>query len=79
MRTTIDIADELFRRAKKKAADQGVPLRAVVEEAIRRYLSDRGATSGYKFRWTTEKGELMPGVDLDDRDALFDVMDGKRK
>ena len=79
MRTTVDIGDDLFRRAKKRATDEGVPLRTVIEEALRRYLSDRGAASGYKFRWTTEKGELAPGVDLDDRDALFDFMEGKRK
>lgn len=79
MRTTIDIADELMRRAKKKAADDGVPLRNVVEAALRRYLSDRPTATGYKLRWTTERGELMPGVDLDDRDSLFDVMDGIKK
>jgi hypothetical protein len=79
MRTTIDIGDELMRRAKKKAADDGVPLRDVVESALRRYLSDKPKESGYKLRWTTEKGELMPGVDLDDRDSLFDIMDGRRK
>ena len=40
MRTTMDINDELMRHAKKKAADDGVPLRDVVEDALRRYLSE---------------------------------------
>ena len=31
MRTTIDIGDELLRQAKRRAADEGTPLRAVVE------------------------------------------------
>jgi hypothetical protein len=79
MRTTIDINDELMRQAKKKAADDGVPLRDVVEDALRRYLSEKPGASGYKLKWTTEKGELMPGVDLDDRDSLFDLMDGIKK
>lgn len=79
MRTTIEIGDELMRRAKKKAADEGVPLRNVVEAALRRYLSERPAASGYKLKWTTEKGTLMPGVDLDDRDSLFDIMNGIKK
>ena len=75
MRTTIDINDELMRHAKKRAANDGVPLRDVVEDALRRYLSDKPAATGYKLKWTTETGELMPGVDLDDRDSLFDLMD----
>ena len=79
MRTTMDISDDLMRRAKKKAADDGVPLRDVVEDALRRYLSEKPAASGYKLKWTTESGELMPGVDLDDRDSLFDLMDGIKK
>lgn len=79
MRTTMDIADELMRRAKQKAADDGVPLRNVVEAALRRYLSEKPAATGYKLRWSTEKGTLMPGVDLDDRDSLFEIMDGIKK
>jgi len=79
MRTTIDINDELMRHAKKKAAHDGVSFRDVVEDALRRYLSEKPAASGYKLKWTTESGELMPGVDLDDRDSLFDLMDGIKK
>jgi len=79
MRTTMDISDELMRHAKKKAADDGIPLRDVVEDALRRYLAAKPATSGYKLKWTTESGKLMPGVDLDDRDSLFDLMDGIKK
>lgn len=79
MRTTIDINDELMRHAKKRAANDGVPLRDVVEDALRRYLSEKPAATGYKLKWTTETGELMPGVDLDDRDSLFDLMDGIKK
>ncbi len=79
MRTTISINDELMFRAKKKAVDDGVPLRDVVEDVLGRYLSEKPAARGYKLKWTTEKGELTPGVDLDDRDARFDLMDGIKK
>ena len=76
MRTTLDISDELFRRAKLRAADEGVPLRSVVEAALRDYLSGKARRPGYKLRWTPDKGELVPGVDLDDRNALHDRMNG---
>jgi len=76
MRTTVDIADELFRQAKKRAAEEGIPLRRVVEEALRRHLTSRPRAAGYRLRWRSTKGEALPGVHLDDRGALYDIMDG---
>jgi len=76
MRTTVDLADELFRRAKKRAADEGVPFRVVVEAALRRYLTDpKRSGKGYRLRWKPEKGKTRPGVNLDSRAALLDLMD----
>jgi hypothetical protein len=34
MKTTLEIPDALFRRAKSAAAEQGIPLRALVTEAL---------------------------------------------
>ena len=39
-KTTIEIADNLILKAKKKALELGQPLRALVEEALRSYLSN---------------------------------------
>lgn len=77
VRTTIDLNDELMRRIKRLAADQGVTFREVVERALRSVLERKPARSGFKLRWRTEKGRLQPGVRLDDREALFDLMDGR--
>lgn len=77
MRTTIDIADELLRQAKTRSADEGIPLRQVIESALRLYLLGRRGKGGYRFRWRTEHGRVQPGVRLDDRDALFDLMEGR--
>ncbi len=77
MRTTLDISDELFRLLKRKAADDGKPLRQVVESALRVYLGKQKKQKNYEFRWNTERGRILPGVRLDDRDALFDLMDGR--
>ena len=38
MKTTLDIHDELLVRAKRHARDTGRPLRALVEEGLRRVL-----------------------------------------
>ena len=74
MRTTVEINDELFRRAKMRAADAGVPLREVIENALRAYLAGK-LRRPYKFQWHPQKGELLPGVDLENRSALYDLMD----
>jgi hypothetical protein len=77
VRTTLEINDELFRRAKKRAADEGAPFRSIVEEALRTYLGKKIPGGGYRLRWRTESGTIQPGVRLDDRDALFELMDGR--
>ena len=49
MKTTIDIADALLERAKRHARRSGQPLRAVVEEGIRRVLASAEATAPYQL------------------------------
>ncbi len=80
VRTTIELNDDLLRRAKRRAADDGTTLRAIIEQALRTHLAARGAAprGRYVLRWRTERGVLQAGVRLDDRDALFDLMDGRR-
>jgi hypothetical protein len=41
MRTTVDIPDELFRRAKSEAALRGRKLKDLVEEGLRRPSASR--------------------------------------
>jgi hypothetical protein len=77
MRTTLEINDKLFRQAKKRAADDGVPLRKIVEAALQRYLNGQSPEKKYRLQWRTEKGRLMPGVRIDDRNSLFDIMEGR--
>ena len=47
MKTTIDIQDELLTRAKRHARKTGRPLRAVVEDGLRRALSAADTHQGY--------------------------------
>ncbi|MDZ4806074.1 MAG: hypothetical protein SGI90_14540 [Candidatus Eisenbacteria bacterium] len=66
MRTTVEINDELFRLAKKHALEKGIPLREVIESALRAYLGARPRTAPYRFEWHTEGGGVRPGIDLSD-------------
>jgi hypothetical protein len=40
MKTTLEIPDAIFRRAKSAAAERGIPLREFVTEAVRDKLAD---------------------------------------
>jgi hypothetical protein len=67
-RTTIAFDDDLLRRLKQRAASEGRPLQAVVNDLVRRGLAHpRGG------RFTLElggfQGEPRPGVDEAQRPA----------
>lgn len=49
MKTTVEIADALLARAKRQAKRTGRPLRALVEEGLRRVLADEPAQSAYEL------------------------------
>lgn len=46
MKTTVEIEDNLLKAAKKAAIDEGVPLRHLIEMALRDLLSGRGRVAG---------------------------------
>lgn len=45
MKTTLEIPDSLFRRAKARAAERGIPLRQFVTEAVEQKLTVDGTSS----------------------------------
>jgi hypothetical protein len=55
MKTTLEIPDPLFRRAKSAAAEQGIPLRTLVTEALAEKLRVPG---GEDKPWMKSFGKL---------------------
>ena len=55
MKTTLEIPDPLFRRAKSAAADRGIPLRQFVTEAVKEKLD---GTSKPGKPWMAAFGKL---------------------
>ncbi len=49
MKTTIDIQDALLERAKRHARKVRRPLRAIVEEGLRRVLSEPRAADAFRL------------------------------
>jgi hypothetical protein len=66
MKTTLEIPDALFRRAKSLAAEQGIPLRELISEALAEKL---GRRNGDPKPWMRHFGELR---DLQKETARID-------
>ena len=56
MRLTIEISDSLLKEAKKVASRKHIPLRALIENGLRRVLAERKRTTPFKLRKATFKG-----------------------
>lgn len=62
-----------MRRVKKRAAETGRTMTSLVETALRDLLArEKRPDNSYKLRWITTKGSVQPGVDVADRDSLYD-------
>jgi hypothetical protein len=80
MRTTIRLNERLLADAKQLAARSGRTLTAVIEDALRKALSEAKRSKGpHPATLPTFRGTgLQPGVDLDDTSALLDLMEESR-
>lgn len=57
MKTTIQISDSLFQEARKLAHRERTTLKALVEQGLRRIISERKQRGGFVLRKVTFKGE----------------------
>ena len=74
-RTTLAIDDDLLRRLKEKAATEGRTLQAVTNELLRQALTAGPKKGDYRLEFGGWKATEQLGVDLLDRDSLFDLME----
>ena len=77
MRTTLNLDDRLMRAVKRVAAETGRTMTEVIESSLREGLRRRRRSTGYRLGMVTVEGRLRAGVDLTDRDSLYDFMEGR--
>lgn len=83
MRTTVDIQEDVLKRAKQIAAEKGRKLGEVVSDALREAFYRREQQANGQNGQGTESeplpvdgvGGVAPGVDLNDNAATRDLMD----
>ena len=76
MRTTIRINDDLLKRAKKQAVDEGRTLTSLVEDGLAFILSKpkTGRRKRVELPVSKATGGILPGIDLNRSGDLEEVM-----
>jgi hypothetical protein len=65
MKTTIEIADPLFKEAQRLAARERTTLRSLVETGLREVLARQKSVPAFKLRKASFKGKgMQPGLRL---------------
>lgn len=76
MKTSLDLDEQLVRRAKKAAAERGTTLTALIEDALREKLARPAVPHGKRRVLRTFKGDgLQPGVELNSAAELLERLD----
>ncbi|MGA2975407.1 MAG: ribbon-helix-helix protein, CopG family [Spirochaetia bacterium] len=76
MRTTLNIDSEIMLLVKKRAAESGRTITEIVEQALRKEVAgQRPWTNHFVLRWSAVSGKAQPGIDLADRDSLYEAME----
>lgn len=79
MKTTLNLPDALLESVKQRASQEGRTMTSFVEEALRARLVEHGDTRLKPVDLPSWGAGSANGylVDLEDRDAVWDVMDGR--
>lgn len=78
MKTTLNLDDQVLRAAKVRAAQTGETLTRLIENALRDHLASAPSGRGdFRLQLLVKHGQLVPGVTVDDRDALYERMEGR--
>lgn len=76
MRTTLNLDDHLVREVKTRAVQQGRTFTSLVEEALQKLINEHEVRHGERVELPTwSGGGLVPGVDLDDHEAVKALLD----
>lgn len=73
MKITLSLGDDLTQVIEAEARQSGQTPDQVIERVLRQAFLE----TEMAFKWVTVAGEFQPGVDLDSRDSLYELMEGR--
>ncbi len=74
MKTTLNLDDDLLRAAKAHAEARGVTLTSVVQDALRRLLTEPDVPQ-FRLHLPVTRGRRQPAVDIDSNAAVAEYLD----
>lgn len=77
LRTTIVMNKELLESVREVAGKRGWNLSQAISELVAIGMHVHATHKRGQFVWKTFCGKARPGVDLDDRDRLYDLMEDR--
>jgi hypothetical protein len=77
MRTTVDLPDELLTQARRRAADEGTTLTALLADGLRLRLARRVPTGSARRSLPVSRngGGMQPWIDPGSNASLLDAAD----
>jgi Ribbon-helix-helix protein, copG family len=75
MKTTLNLDDSVMARLKQEAARRGCTMSELMESALRRLLTEKGAAAPLPALPSFKTGGAL--VEIADRDALYQAMEGR--
>ncbi len=76
MKTIMDFDERLVRAAEARAAEEGETLTTLIERILTDYIGNEDRR-GHSLSLLTKRGRPVPGVNVDSRAALYDLMDAR--
>lgn len=77
-RTTLHLDDRVLAELKARAAQEGRSMQSLANDLLKAGLAPSPAERDFRLELRGWEAEPRPGVDLLDRDVLFDLMDRER-
>jgi len=80
MRTSIDIPDPLFRRAKKLARERGMTLKDLLLEGLRSSVEPENRRGAHRMKDRSfGEGGLVEGLSWSDSERINELVYGERE
>ncbi len=76
-RTTLALDEDLLQELKERAVRERRTFQALTNDLLRQAVAEDGTPSAYRLELRGWRASTQAGVDLLDRDQLFDRMDGR--
>ncbi len=77
MKATMNLDDQLYRRVKIRAAEEGTTVTSLVEQALEALLSAHAKPQAiFRVPVLPSAGGVLPGVDLSSNAAVMELLDG---